>query len=384
MSLVVQKYGGSSLADADSIKRVARGSSRPSKAGNDVVRRRVRHGRHDRRAARPRPAGQPAAARPRAGHAADRRRADLDGPGGHGDRQPGPRGALVHRLAGRRDHRLLARPRPHHRRDARADPGRARRGARSPSSPASRASARTPRTSPRSAAAAPTRPPSRWPRRSRPTSARSTPTSTASSPPTRGSCPSARKIDRLSNEEMLEMAACGAKILHLRCVEYARRYDMPIHVRSSFSYRRGHLGHRPGHHRRRAGAPWKHAIIAGVAHDRSEAKITVVGVPDQPGKAAEIFQALRRRRDQHRHDRAERLRRRDRPDRHLVHLPKTDGADRRGRRSSGSRSDVGFDVAAVRRPHRQALAGRRGHAVATPASPRRSSRRSPTPASTSR
>ena len=63
--------------------------------------------------------------------------------------------------------------------------------------------------------------------------------------------PSARKIDRLSNEEMLEMAACGAKILHLRCVEYARRFDMPIHVRSSFSYRRGHLDHRPGHHRRR-------------------------------------------------------------------------------------------------------------------------------------
>ena len=56
--------------------------------------------------------------------------------------------------------------------------------------------------------------------------------------------PKARKIDWISSEEMLELAASGAKVLHLRCVEYARRYDMPIHVRSSFSTRRGHLGHR--------------------------------------------------------------------------------------------------------------------------------------------
>ena len=72
-----------------------------------------------------------------------------------------------------------------------------------------------------------------------PTSARSTPTSTASSPPTRASCPPPASIPAISYEEMLEMAACGAKILHLRCVEYARRYDMPIHVRSSFSNREG-------------------------------------------------------------------------------------------------------------------------------------------------
>jgi len=100
---------------------------------------------------------------------------------------------------------------------------------------------------------------------------------------------SARKINRLSNEEMLEMAACGAKILHLRCVEYARRFDMPIHVRSSFSYREGTLivTQPAGEEGDNVEAP----IIAGVAHDRSEAKITVVGVPDHPGKAAEIFQA---------------------------------------------------------------------------------------------
>jgi aspartate kinase len=88
---------------------------------------------------------------------------------------------------------------------------------------------------------------------------------------------------------MLEMAASGAKILHLRCVEYARRYDMPIHVRSSFSQKEGTWvipDSKAGDHE------MEQAIIAGVAHDRSEAKITVVGVPDKPGKAAAIFEAL--------------------------------------------------------------------------------------------
>jgi aspartate kinase len=101
--------------------------------------------------------------------------------------------------------------------------------------------------------------------------------------------PNARRIARLSNEEMLEMAACGARILHLRCVEYARRFDMPIHVRSSFSYREGTLiVSQPVD---KEGDSVEAPIIAGVAHDRSQAKITVVGVPDHPGKAAEIFQA---------------------------------------------------------------------------------------------
>lgn len=99
--------------------------------------------------------------------------------------------------------------------------------------------------------------------------------------------PSARKRDRISYEEMLEMAACGAKILHLRCVEYARRYGMPIHVRSSFSQNPGTwIGHDSEEESMEA------AIIAGVAHDRSEAKITVVGVPDKVGEAARIFEAL--------------------------------------------------------------------------------------------
>lgn len=101
--------------------------------------------------------------------------------------------------------------------------------------------------------------------------------------------PAARKLDRVSTEEMLEMAASGAKILHLRCVEYARRYDMPIHVRSSFSQKEGTWvipDSKAGEEQ------MEQAIIAGVAHDRSEAKITVVGVPDKVGEAARIFEAL--------------------------------------------------------------------------------------------
>ncbi|MDP3966825.1 MAG: aspartate kinase [Nocardioides sp.] len=99
---------------------------------------------------------------------------------------------------------------------------------------------------------------------------------------------SARKRDQISYEEMLEMAACGAKILHLRCVEYARRYGMPIHVRSSFSHKTGTwiTDETP------EDDTMEQAIIAGVAHDRSEAKITVVGVPDKVGEAARIFEAL--------------------------------------------------------------------------------------------
>jgi len=95
--------------------------------------------------------------------------------------------------------------------------------------------------------------------------------------------PTARKLDRIRYDEMLEMAASGAKVLVLRCVEYARRYNVPIHVRSSFSGHEGTLVTDEGV------GPMEQPIISGVAHDRSEAKITVVGVPDVPGKAARIF-----------------------------------------------------------------------------------------------
>jgi aspartate kinase len=100
--------------------------------------------------------------------------------------------------------------------------------------------------------------------------------------------PTARRVPYISYEEMLEMAASGAKVLHLRCVEYARRYNIPVHVRSSFSNRPGTwVTDEP------AGVDaMEQAIISGVAHDRSEAKITVVGVPDKPGEAAAIFRAI--------------------------------------------------------------------------------------------
>ncbi|WP_285725510.1 aspartate kinase [Psychromicrobium xiongbiense] len=103
--------------------------------------------------------------------------------------------------------------------------------------------------------------------------------------------PSAKKIDRISSEEMLEMAASGAKILHLRSVEYARRFGLPIHVRSSFSEHEGTwVMPSPDDKITLAeGAALEQPIISGVAHDRSEGKVTVVGVPDIPGKAAEIF-----------------------------------------------------------------------------------------------
>ncbi len=100
--------------------------------------------------------------------------------------------------------------------------------------------------------------------------------------------PTARKIDRIRYDEMLEMAASGAKVLVLRCVEYARRYEVPIHVRSSFSGREGTLV-TSGPSEEQGEGTMEQPIISGVAHDRSEAKITVVGVPDVPGKAARIF-----------------------------------------------------------------------------------------------
>jgi aspartate kinase len=89
---------------------------------------------------------------------------------------------------------------------------------------------------------------------------------------------------------MLEMAASGAKVLHLRCVEYARRYGLPIHVRSSFSTLDGTW---VSDHSEGSDEPdMEQPIISGVAHDRSEAKITIVGVPDKVGEAAAIFQAV--------------------------------------------------------------------------------------------
>ncbi|MER5859531.1 aspartate kinase [Streptomyces sp. NPDC059688] len=98
----------------------------------------------------------------------------------------------------------------------------------------------------------------------------------------------AKKIDWISFEDMLELAASGSKVLLHRCVEYARRYNIPIHVRSSFSGLQGTwVSSEPIGDQK-----VEQAIISGVAHDTSEAKITVVGVPDKPGEAAAIFRTI--------------------------------------------------------------------------------------------
>ena len=105
--------------------------------------------------------------------------------------------------------------------------------------------------------------------------------------------PTAHKLDTVTSEEMLEMAANGAKILHLRSVEYARRFNLKLHVRSSFSNLEGTIvipeesaELTPTHLKE---IPLEQPLISGVAHDRGQAKITVVGVPDVPGSAAKVF-----------------------------------------------------------------------------------------------
>ena len=99
--------------------------------------------------------------------------------------------------------------------------------------------------------------------------------------------PNARKLEKLSFEEMLELAAVGSKILVLRSVEYARAFNVPLRVRSSYSNDPGTLI---------AGSmediPVEEAVLTGVATDNSEAKVTVLGIPDRPGEAAKVFRAL--------------------------------------------------------------------------------------------
>ncbi|WP_040788029.1 aspartate kinase [Nocardia paucivorans] len=97
----------------------------------------------------------------------------------------------------------------------------------------------------------------------------------------------AQRLEQISYEEMLEMAACGSKVLMLRCVEYARRYNVPVHVRSSYTDKRGTYVYGS-----MEDIPLEQAILTGVAHDRSEAKVTVVGLPDEPGYAARVFRAV--------------------------------------------------------------------------------------------
>jgi aspartate kinase len=97
--------------------------------------------------------------------------------------------------------------------------------------------------------------------------------------------PEARKLPRVSFDEMLEMAATGGKVLALRSVEFARNYNVPVHVRSSFTWE-------PGTWVVEEDSTMEEAIISGVTHDISEAKITISQVADRPGVAAALFRAL--------------------------------------------------------------------------------------------
>lgn len=97
--------------------------------------------------------------------------------------------------------------------------------------------------------------------------------------------PEARRLSRVSYDEMLDAAATGGKVLALRSVEFARRYNVPVHVRSSFTWE-------PGTWVREEDPMMEQAIISAVTHDTSEAKVTIENVPDRPGIAAKMFRAL--------------------------------------------------------------------------------------------
>ena len=238
MGVVVQKYGGSSVADAAGVKRVAQRIADTRRAGNDVV-----------------------VVVSAMGDTTD----ELIDLAEQVSPLPAPRELDMLLTAGERiSMALLAMAIGNLGLDARSftgsqagvitdgahgrakiidvTPGRieqALQAGRSRSWPASRASARARRTSPRSVAAAPTPRRSRSRRRSQADVCEiySDVDGVFTADPR--IVPTARKLDKVTYEEMLEMAACGAKILHLRCVEYARRFDLPIHVRSSFSNRNG-------------------------------------------------------------------------------------------------------------------------------------------------
>src|SRR5580658_1866739 len=97
--------------------------------------------------------------------------------------------------------------------------------------------------------------------------------------------PEARRLARVSFEEMLEMAATGGRVLMLRSVEFARNHGVALHVRSSFTWE-------PGTWVVKEDPSMEQAVVTAVTHDTSEAKVTVTGVPDQPGIAARLFRAL--------------------------------------------------------------------------------------------
>ena len=95
-------------------------------------------------------------------------------------------------------------------------------------------------------------------------------------------CPEARKLSRITYDEMMEMASLGAKVLQIRSVEFAKKYNVPIHVRSSFSEKNGTFVIKEDEKMERV-------LVSGVTYNKNEARITVVRVPDKPGIASRIF-----------------------------------------------------------------------------------------------
>ncbi|MBW1939217.1 MAG: aspartate kinase [Deltaproteobacteria bacterium] len=98
-------------------------------------------------------------------------------------------------------------------------------------------------------------------------------------------CPDAKKIDRISYDEMMEMASLGAKVLDIRSVEFAMRYGMPLHVKSSFTYN-------TGTHVVKEDETMEQVLVSGVTYSQKEARITITKVPDNPGVAASIFNPI--------------------------------------------------------------------------------------------
>ena len=186
--------------------------------------------------------------------------------------------------------------------------------------------------------------------------------------------PQARKLAHVNFDEMLEMAGAGSKVLALRSVEFARNHNVPLHVRSSFTWE-------PGTWVTDKEPSMEDPIISGVVTDITESKVTIIGVPDRPGISAALFEPLAdanvnvdmivQNTVQGRHDR------------HQLH----DAEGRHGRRRGDRRPRRRRDRRRRRHPrrrHRQDQPRRRRHEDAARASPPRCSACSPTTASTSR
>ena len=322
---VVMKFGGTSVADAERIKRAARRIVR-GQGGRQPRRRRALGAREDdRRAGRDGPRGLRPPAPARDGHAAVHRRADLVRARGDGDQRPRSRGDLADRLAGRHRHRHLAHQGAHRRGPGRPHPRGARRRQ-------DRARRRLPgrldrrSTSPRSAAAAPTPPRSRSRPRSAPTSARSTPTWPACSAPTRGSCPT-RASCRSSRSRRCSRWRRPAPA----CSSFARSSTRAttacaIHCRSSFE-------DGPGTVVVDEQQTMERPLVTAVTHSTDEARITLTGLPDQPGHRRPRAHRARRGEHQRRHDHPERAARRGPRRRHVVHGPARRPQRRRATRS---------------------------------------------------